>query len=95
MKAARQAAAAETVPVVTKAPYPERKISETILDFGAPLFDILPPQPPVEKFRQYLTLVVAIWNLGTMTFSAWRANTGKSMMRACSRSSMPGSWSTR
>lgn len=77
MKAAKRSAAADPEPVGSRGPYPDRKISETILDFGAPLFDLLPPQPPVEQFRQFMTLVTAIWNVGTMAFPAWRALTGK------------------
>ena len=37
----------------------------------------LPPEPPLETFRQILLLVIAAWNVGSMCFPIWRAETGK------------------
>lgn len=51
--------------------FPDRKISETILDFAAPAFGHLPPEPPLETFRQMMLIVIAVWNFGSMSFSIW------------------------
>lgn len=76
-RAARPSAAEDPVPVRVGPLYPDRKISETILDFAAPALSHLPPKPPLELFRQMMQLVIAAWNYGSMTFSIWRAATGK------------------
>lgn len=39
-----------------------RKISATILDFGTPLFDLIPPDAPIATQRQALTTVIHVWN---------------------------------
>lgn len=41
---------------------PTRKLSETILDFGAPMLAPLGEVPPEEDLRRALELVIAIWN---------------------------------
>ena len=41
---------------------PERKISETLLEFGDPLLGLL-EDPTVEEFRAALTVVIAVWNV--------------------------------
>ncbi len=41
---------------------PERKISETLLEFGDPLLSQL-EDPTVEEFRAALTIVIAVWNV--------------------------------
>lgn len=75
--AARRSAAEAPVPVRIKPRYPDRKMSETILDFGAPALAELPPEPALETFRQMMKIVILVWNFGSMTFSIWRAETGK------------------
>jgi len=52
--------------------FPDRKISETILDFGAPLLGELPPEPPIEVFRNVMTVIIMVWNAGAMAFPIWR-----------------------
>jgi hypothetical protein len=41
---------------------PERKISETLLEFGDPLLSQL-EDPTVEEFRVALTIVIVVWNV--------------------------------
>lgn len=43
-------------------PLPSRKISETILDFGEPLFAALGDEPPIEVMRNAVMIVVTVWN---------------------------------
>jgi len=39
-----------------------RKISATILDFGTPLFDLIPPDAPIATQREALSIVILVWN---------------------------------
>lgn len=41
-------------------PIPTRKISETILEFGAPVLDLAPPSASRESLREALTIVITI-----------------------------------
>ena len=42
--------------------FPDRKISETFLDFAAPLLEPLGPEPTQEQFEQALKLAFVVWN---------------------------------
>jgi hypothetical protein len=58
-----------------RAPTPERraaaqavmaslpKLSETMLEFGKPLLDLLPTPPKIEQVRNILQIVTVAWNL--------------------------------
>ncbi|MDI1442429.1 hypothetical protein [Polyangium sp. 6x1] len=50
---------------------PDRKISETILDFGEPLLSQLGPVPPVDAARNALTIVITVWNAHVMAMPIW------------------------
>ena len=39
-----------------------RKISATILDFGTPLFDLIPPDAPIATQREVLSIAILVWN---------------------------------
>lgn len=41
---------------------PERKISETILEFGEPIIDVLSPRATKEEFAHIMQIVVSAWN---------------------------------
>src|SRR5208283_2693164 len=51
---------------------PNRKISETIMDFGEPLFGWFtepPPQP--EMIREPFLIVLTVWNAHVMAMPCW------------------------
>lgn len=50
---------------------PKRKISETIVDFGAPLILELDHQQPIEIVRGVFTIVITVWNAHVMAMPAW------------------------
>ncbi|MDI1476386.1 hypothetical protein [Polyangium sp. y55x31] len=50
---------------------PDRKISETILDFGEPLLSQLGPAPPIEVAENALRIVITVWNAHVMAMSVW------------------------
>jgi len=53
------------------AAWARRKMSATILAFGAPLIDPLPGEAPLELRRALLDLVVQIWNAHVMAMPQW------------------------
>lgn len=71
-KAVPETESSAKAPPSVAARYPDRKISETILEFGDPLLEMLPPDPPIEVFRNMMTIIIMVWNLGSMTFPIWR-----------------------
>jgi len=50
---------------------PQRKISETLIDFGAPLIFDLDPNQPIEIVRSVFTIVIMVWNAHVMAMPAW------------------------
>jgi hypothetical protein len=50
---------------------PQRKISETILDFGAPLLAEVHPDLPLDAIRTAFTIVITTWNAYVMAQDAW------------------------
>lgn len=50
---------------------PQRKISETIIDFGAPLILDLDPHQPIEIVRAVFTIVIQVWNAHVMAMPVW------------------------
>lgn len=49
----------------------QRKISETIIDFGAPLISDLDPGQPLEIVRSVFAIVIAVWNAHVMAMPVW------------------------
>jgi hypothetical protein len=43
-------------------PFPERKISETFLDFASPLLDVLPHGVGKAEFESVLKIAFTVWN---------------------------------
>ena len=43
-------------------PHPDRKISETFLDYASPLIDALGPNVTKEQFDQALKIAFTVWN---------------------------------
>jgi len=50
---------------------PERKISETILDFAVPLLEPLGPVPRLDEARGVLELAINVWNLHVTATELW------------------------
>ena len=50
---------------------PSRKISETIIDFGAPLIFDLDKDQPIEIVRSVFTIVIMVWNAHVMAMPVW------------------------
>lgn len=50
---------------------PKRKISETVIDFGAPLLRDLDQAQSIEIVRATFNLVITVWNAHVMTMSVW------------------------
>lgn len=50
---------------------PKRKISETIIDFGAPLLRDLDQAQPIEIVRATFNLVITVWNAHVMAMPVW------------------------
>lgn len=50
---------------------PNRKISETIIDFGAPLIFDLDKDQPIEIVRSVFTIVIMVWNAHVMAMPVW------------------------
>lgn len=50
---------------------PSRKISETIVDFGAPLIFDLDKNQPIEIVRSVFTVVIMVWNAHVMAMTEW------------------------
>ena len=48
-----------------------RKISETILDFGEPLFQQLDADHPHEVIRSTFEIVILVWNAHVMAMPRW------------------------
>jgi len=49
----------------------KRKISETIIDFGAPLIVDLDKNQPIEIVRATFNLVITVWNAHVMGMPVW------------------------
>jgi len=65
---------------------PDRKISETILEFAEPILEPLGPVPELEPARRVLDLAVAVWNFHAMATPLW----GKPHFLAEARAKMAG-----
>ncbi len=50
---------------------PERKISETILDFGAPFLSTFPTDLQMETLHDVFQIVILIWNAHVMATPVW------------------------
>lgn len=50
---------------------PERKISETIIEFGAPLIGKLDEKQPMDIVRAVFSLVITVWNAHVMAMPVW------------------------
>ena len=46
-------------------------MSETILDFGAPLLSTFNEPPPIETMKNALEFVLAVWNAHVMATAIW------------------------
>ncbi len=55
----------------THPPIPSRKVSETLLDFGAPVLELAPPFASRESLREVLMTVITIWNACAMDMDVW------------------------
>ena len=64
--------------------YPNRKISETVLNFAAPVLDDLPSEAPEHRAREALQVCFTAWNAIAHPFIGSR----ESVFRI-SRSSVP------
>ena len=64
--------AARSSPGGTRSPtIPTRKISETIIDFGAPLIFDLDKDQPIEIVRSVFTIVIMVWNAHVTAMPVW------------------------
>lgn len=64
--------AARSSPGGTRSPaIPSRKISETIIDFGAPLIFDLDKDQPIEIVRSVFTIVIMVWNAHVTAMPVW------------------------
>src|SRR5271169_2113143 len=52
---------------------PRRKISETIIDFGAPVLHDLRPDTPIEVVRASFSIAISVWNAHVMAMPVWNA----------------------
>lgn len=50
---------------------PDRKISETILDFGGPLLSLAPESVTIESMRKAMQLVLTVWNAYVLAMPIW------------------------
>lgn len=50
---------------------PERKLSETILDFAAPLLEPLGSTPEIAEARRAVELAISVWNFHVMATPLW------------------------
>ncbi|MGZ5148123.1 MAG: hypothetical protein ACXWCP_31705 [Burkholderiales bacterium] len=50
---------------------PKRKISETVIDFGAPLLRDLDQAQSIEIVRATFSLVITVWNAHVMAMPVW------------------------
>ncbi len=50
---------------------PERKLSETILDFAAPLLEPFGPAPELDEARRVVALAISVWNFHVMATPIW------------------------
>jgi hypothetical protein len=50
---------------------PTRKISETLLDFAAPVLAEYPPPAPLAVVRAVLQFAITVWNAHVMTLPVW------------------------
>lgn len=55
-----------SVPVI-----PQRKISETIVDFGAPLLGDLDADQSIEIVRAVFTIAITVWNAHVTAMPVW------------------------
>jgi len=52
---------------------PQRKISETILDFGTPVLHDLTQDTPIEIVRASFNIAIIVWNAHVMAMPVWNA----------------------
>jgi hypothetical protein len=50
---------------------PERKISETVIDFGEPLVSELDSGMPIEVIRSVFEMVITVWNAHVTAMPRW------------------------
>ena len=50
---------------------PKRKISETVIDFGAPLLRDLDQEQPIAIVRATFNLVITVWNAHVVAMPVW------------------------
>jgi hypothetical protein len=50
---------------------PQRKISETVVDFGAPLIAQLDSHQSLETVRAVFNIVITVWNAHVMAMPVW------------------------
>lgn len=50
---------------------PDRKLSESILEFAEPILEPLGPLPDLERARRALDLAVGVWNFHAMATPVW------------------------
>lgn len=53
---------------------PDQELSDTLLEFSAPLFLLLPQPPPLDMLRPSLEIVLAIWNTGARSLPVWKSS---------------------
>lgn len=51
---------------------PEKKISQTILEFGDAVIASLPPNHSKEEFESTMFMVITVWN--SITIDSWNGN---------------------
>ncbi len=58
-------------PTIAEHAIPARKLSETLLEFGAPLLAQLGEDAPLPVRQQCLQLVIMVWNAGALAMPQW------------------------
>jgi len=73
----RQQRVAAPEPVI-----PQRKISETIIDFGQPVLHDLRADTPIEIVRASFTIAISVWNAHVMAMPVWNAPQALAQLQA-------------
>lgn len=76
-RATARPAADTPKPVGSSPRFPNRKISETLLDFAEPALVQLPPETPIKTYRQMMQIAITVWNAGSMRFPIWQKQSSK------------------
>lgn len=50
----------------------QRKMSETLIDFGEPLLNALPDPTPIDQLQATVGMIVTVWNALVLASPAWQ-----------------------